>query len=61
MSDAPESPAIDPEKRITIIIELPQAITSIGAVLGTLADLWPKTTIDSNHPDGWRITIEAEQ
>jgi hypothetical protein len=50
----------DPSRRLTITVVLPQPINNVAAILDVVSKHWPDATIDTNHPDGWRVELYAQ-
>ena len=45
--------------RIVITIHLPAALDDVSHVLNAVAERWPTATVDTNHEDGWWITLPS--
>lgn len=45
--------------RITIVVHLPQPITTISRILELLAEEFPDARTDTSQPEGWRIELGA--
>lgn len=50
-----------PSTQLTIIVHLPQPLDTIARLLDALNREWPGVPIDYSHPDGWRITVPADE
>ena len=50
----------DPERTLTMVMRLPQPLDAFSGLLRHVGDIWPNAQVDVNHPEGWRVVIEAD-
>lgn len=46
---------------MTIVVMLPAPLEAVGQLLRVMGHHWPNATVDTTHPDGWRIVLEPRK